>query len=206
MTFIEILTKVMEERHIKQSELARGCGLTDNAVSKWFKKDGSMKLENAIKVADFLNLSLDELSGRVPLYTEQLVSLPIVGAINAGSFTIESEDDWEGEYHTIPKYNLFGRKPSECVVLEVVGDSMKPLINNGELIIVHRQQTAVNGNIIVAYDSNQGGYTLKIFEQTRDKVYLKPANPEYKTYSYTRPGWDILQIYGICIYSERSFV
>ena len=83
---------------------------------------------------------------------------------------------------------------------------MEPLVHKGELLVVHRQPYAVNGNIVIAYDADQGGYTVKRFRQNGDSVVLEPANDKYKSYTYNNPTQQQLKIYGICLSAERSLI
>ncbi len=206
MTFPEILTKLMLEHDLSNVKMGKIVGVSDTAVMKWKKGISAPGLDTAAEIADYFGISLDELYGRKTQNTEQFFSLPLVGAINAGFFTIESEEEWSDRFQSVSLRALRGRAPKECVLLEVVGDSMEPLVHVGEMVVVHRQNTAVNGNIVVIWDETQGGYTMKTFHQDRDKVELIPANAQYEIYTYSRPEWSQLSIYGVCISAERSLV
>lgn len=206
MLLSENIDRLMKKLKLNNSQLSKEIGISDENIRKWRKGETLPSIPNAILLADYFNISLDELSGRKPLHTEQTIDLPLVGAVNAGSFIIENEEEWEGEYKSINTIQLKGRNPKECVLLKVSGDSMEPDIYQGETIVVHLQNTAANGQIVVAYDENEGGYTLKKFTQYRDEVRLVPSNPSYKEYIYDNPSWQQLKIWGICISNLRFYV
>ena len=90
--------------------------------------------------------------------------------------------------------------------MEVVGDSMSPYLLEGDVLIVHRQTYAVNGNIIVVYDPILNGYTVKKYQQNGDTVVLQPYNKDYKPIRYTRPTEQELNLYGVCVGLERKLV
>lgn len=205
MQFSEIMNSLMEEEGISNIQLGKEIGVSDVMIGQWRKGKSSPSLDKAVKIAEYFGVSLDMLSG-VSSHTERMVRLPLIGAVNAGAFTIESEDEWKGEYRPVSVKALHGRNKKECVLLEVSGDSMEPMIHKGELLVVHRQPIAVNGNIVVAYDADQGGYTIKRFAQHGDSVSLEPANTNYKTIRYINPDVQQLQIYGICLNGERSML
>lgn len=206
MTFQENLMKLMSKHDLSNVKMGKIVGVSDTAVMKWKKGTSVPGFDTAADIADYFGITLDELYGRTALNTEQTCSLPLVGAINAGVFSIENDDEWKETFYSVSLRALQGRSPDECVLLEVVGDSMEPLVHIGETVIVHRQNTAVNGNIVVVWDEAEGGYTMKTFHQDRDKVELIPANTQYKTYTYRRPEWSRLSIWGVCISAERSLV
>ncbi|MEK7558905.1 MAG: transcriptional repressor LexA [Patescibacteria group bacterium] len=69
--------------------------------------------------------------------------------------------------------------PGNYYALEVKGDSM---IDEGildkDIIVVRHQNTAENGNIVVAV--TEKGATLKTFRQKDGKIYLEPKNKRFK--------------------------
>lgn len=198
MTFQEILTNLMTEHDISNKALANEVGVSEEAVRKWRNGLSLPAIDKAGKVADFFRISLDYLSGRST--TEQVVSLPLLGSVSAGPMTIEtSEGTDSGEHRNVLRSDLHGRSAKNCVLLEISGDSMEPLYRKGDVVIVHRQPEAYNGNIVVAYDAVEGGYTVKEFFRTADRVELRAFNPKYKPFRYTNPEWAELRIFGVCL-------
>jgi repressor LexA len=98
--------------------------------------------------------------------------LPVVGTIAAGQ-PIEAYED--GSEVLWVEASL-GRHP-ENFVLRVRGHSMiGDGINDGDLVIVHPQDTAENGETVVALVGGNGA-TLKRFIRERGHIRLQPANP-----------------------------
>lgn len=63
--------------------------------------------------------------------------------------------------------------------LEVKGDSMiEDNILDGDTIVIRHQQTAENGDRVVAITEN--GATLKVFRKSGSKIYLEPRNHNLK--------------------------
>ena len=204
MLLSDNINRLMNEAGITNVDLGKELEISDETIRSWRKGTKVPTVDKLMKLADYFNVSLDALMGKY-VTTEQMITLPLVGAVNAGAFTIESEDDWQ-EFRDVSGNALHGRSKKECVLLEVVGESMEPLVHKGEMLVVHRQPYAVNGNIVIAYDSNQGGYTVKRFRQNGDTVILEPANDKFKSYTYTNPSQQQLKIYGICLSAERSLI
>ena len=204
MIFSENLTNLMLERDISNASLGKELGVSHESVRQW--KTGKMfpTIDKAIKLADFFGVTLDDLLGK-SLNTERLIALPLVGYISAGPFDILNEDQWD-ETRSVQCRLLAERPKKECVAMEVMGDSMMPYLLEGDVLVVHRQTYAVNGNIIVAYDPILNGYTVKKYNQTGDNVTLVPYNPEYKTLKYNNPNEQQLNLYGVCVGLERKLV
>ena len=62
--FGERLKEIREERGVSMSELARQMGTSQQNISRWEKGERVPSGETLIKLADFLNVSIDYLVGR----------------------------------------------------------------------------------------------------------------------------------------------
>lgn len=205
MVFADNLLNLMKESGINTIELGQILGVSDESISNWKKGKSVPKIDVAMKIAEYFGVSLDELLGK-PLNTERMIQIPLVGAVNAGIFSIENEEEWRNRFSSVSMRLLQGRNPKECVALEVVGESMSPLLLPGDVLIVHKQEMAYNGNIVIAYDANENGYTVKRFYRNSDTVVLDPVNKEYPQITYNRPSWKDLSLYGVCVGLERKLV
>ena len=103
---------------------------------------------------------------------EDVVDVPLLGKVTAGSpiEAIEMPD----EFFTLPTYLIPTHK--EVFTLKVWGESMiNAGIHDGDIIIVQRQTTANNGEIVVAMnDDNE--VTLKTFYKEDGYFRLQPEN------------------------------
>ena len=204
MIFGENLTILMQEQDISNVKLGKVLGVSDTAVMKWKRGEAVPAADKAMKMAEFFGVTFEELFGK-HITTERMISLPLVGVISAGPFEILNEDQWE-EKRSVQCRLLADRPKRECVTMEVVGDSMAPYLLEGDILVVHRQPYAVNGNIIVVYDPNLNGYTVKKYQQNGDSVVLHPYNKEYKPLKYNNPTEQQLNLYGVCVGLERKLV
>jgi repressor LexA len=104
------------------------------------------------------------------------IELPILGFIAAGE-PIETYTDPNATLQVAP-FLLSGTKKS--FVLQVKGSSMiEDGIFDGDYVVVEEQETANNGDIVVAL--LEGGVaTMKRFYKERDHVRLEPANSSMK--------------------------
>jgi len=106
-------------------------------------------------------------------------SFPIVGEIAAGG-PIEAYQDASHSV-TVPDIINTG---AETFVLRVRGDSMVDAhIMDGDLVVIRQQQTARDGDIVVA-QVDENAVTLKRFFKERDRIRLQPANAMYEPQYY----------------------
>jgi repressor LexA len=120
-----------------------------------------------------------ELSGRgpreAPRREEPRRALPLVGEIAAGG-PLLAEDNVE-EYLAVPE--LIERRGADFL-LRVKGDSMiEAGILDGDIVVVKREQTAENGDIVVALagtDETADEETVKRFFRENGRIRLQPEN------------------------------
>ena len=210
MLLSDNINRLMSSKGISNEKLANyisemsGENVSHETVRRWRSGKNVPPIDKAQYIAQYFALTLDALMG-LPVHTEQQIHLPLVGLVSAGAFDILNENEW-GEECTVGVQLLADRPKKECVSMKVIGDSMYPYLCENDVLVVHRQTYAVNGNIIVAYDPTLNGFTVKRYKQNGDSVLLEPFNADYKPIKYNNPTEQILQIYGVCVGMERKLV
>jgi repressor LexA len=118
---------------------------------------------------------------------DDVLDIPLHGRIAAGT-PIEALQGTD----TLPvPAALLG--PGEHYALEVAGDSMvEEGILDGDYALIHKQETARDGEIVVALINNEEA-TLKTFRREGQMIRLDPANRQYDPQRY-RP--EQIQIQG----------
>lgn len=98
--------------------------------------------------------------------------VPVVGKVTAGA-PITATENIE-EYFPLPAHFT---GDDDVFMLTVKGDSMiEAGIHDGDYVIVRQQQTAQNGDIVVAMTEDDEA-TVKTFYKERDHIRLQPENP-----------------------------
>jgi len=104
--------------------------------------------------------------------TLQGIELPLVGYIAAGQ-PIEANENLNESVKISPNL-ISGRK--RAFVLQVKGQSMiEDGILDGDYVVIEQQETAENGQIVVALLENSLA-TLKRFYKEKNRIRLEPAN------------------------------
>jgi len=104
-----------------------------------------------------------------PASAHRIKNIPIIGTVAAGKPSLAVEDI--EDYWPLPEDFISG----EGFMLKVRGDSMiEDGICDGDFVVVRRQNTADNGETVVAM--MEGEATCKRFYRERDSIRLQPAN------------------------------
>jgi repressor LexA len=100
------------------------------------------------------------------------VNVPIIGKVTAGQpiTAIENVEDY------FPLPDRYVSPDEQVFMLEVMGDSMiEAGILDGDYVIVRQQQSANNGDIVVAMTEDDEA-TVKRFFKEKDYIRLQPEN------------------------------
>ena len=125
------------------------------------------------------------------------VAIPVMGRIAAGT-PIEAI---QTHSHTVavPPEMLGG---GDHFALEVRGDSMiEAGIFDGDTVVIHKQPTANNGEIVVALVDDEEA-TLKRLRRKGNSVALEAANPAYETRIF---GPDRIKVQGRLVGLLRKY-
>ena len=105
---------------------------------------------------------------------EEIVKVPLLGKVTAG-MPIEAIEQPD-EYFSLPA-DILPRKET-IFTLKVSGLSMINVgILDGDIVIVQKQKTANNGDIVVAM-TEENEVTLKRFFKKEDHIRLQPENDQ----------------------------
>ncbi|TMV50294.1 transcriptional repressor LexA [Paenibacillus mesophilus] len=105
-------------------------------------------------------------------FSFSIARVPLIGKVTAGmpiTATENIEEYFPLPSHFVGDHNVF--------MLRVVGESMiEAGIHHNDYVIVKQQQTANNGDIVVAMTEDDEA-TVKTFYKERDHIRLQPENP-----------------------------
>ena len=160
-------------------EICKGVGLsspaTVHAHIKNLEKAGYLKNEsNKFRTIELLveNEYLEK--------NDDVIKVPLLGKITAGNpiEAIENPD----EFISLPA-NLIPAKET-IFTLKVSGESMiNAGILDGDIVIIQKQNTARNGDIIAAM-TPENEVTLKTFYKEKDHIRLQPENDTMEPFRF----------------------
>ncbi len=107
---------------------------------------------------------------------------PIVGRVICGD-PVEEEENVQ-EYIDLP-VSIFGS--GELFILQAYGDSMNQAgIDEGDYVVVRKQSTAHNGELVVALTNNENNLKRISFDDENKRIILSPEsdNPIHKPKAY----------------------
>ena len=176
-----ILKKLSSIYHVDYNDLLKKAGFED-------------LIENEKK-------EMLEKIGAIPLSDIETVKIPLLGTVKAGYDYLAQEN--------IVDYIAFkvdGSDKENYYALNVVGDSMEPLFDDGDTVIVHKQDDFENGqNCVVLINGNEA--TIKKVYKGNTGIELKAVNPYYPPRIFTEEEVKNLpvKVIGVVEKSIRNF-
>ena len=183
--FAERLKQARKSKRYSQAEISQLLGVTQQAVGKWETGRSTPDPQTIARLAEILGTTADVLLGlqqdaeNSPVVGRNAFSrytqceIPVIGTVRAGYGALAFEEDYGKEYASV-------KDPSNYFYLVVKGDSMEPRISDGDLALVHRQNTLDNGDLGVLVYGLDGEGTLKKYIQRGNAVVLHPFNTSYE--------------------------
>lgn len=177
---LKFIEKQINEKGYPPSvrEIGKAVGLSSTAtvhgyLAKLTKKGYIKKEDQKGRTLRVLKggLADNEKTSPKPLYNgRELVDVPVIGKITAGAPILAVENVTD----TFPiPIDFVGN--SESFMLTVRGESMiEAGILDGDYILVKRQNSARNGQIVVALIEDEA--TVKTFYKEKDYIRLQPEN------------------------------
>lgn len=174
--FSENLKKQAAIAGENQPDIAEVLGVTKSAVNAYFMGNKMPRMDRIKKLADHFDCNVSDLVDDKSIEDQiTAVAIPVLGTVPAG-VPIEAIQDILG-YEEIPKIMA---DTGEFFCLRVEGNSMYPLLYSGETIVIKKQETADNGDIVVALVDNEET-TVKRLKKVSDGIILEAENPEYNS-------------------------
>ncbi len=173
------LATLRKIKKVSQEKLAKELKVSRSTVAMWENNSNEPDNKTLIKIANYFDITVDELIGNESTPNKEGVKIPVFGHVAAGIPISAIEDiiDYEEITRDMAiKGEYFG--------LVLKGDSMEPRMTTGDVVIVRSQPTAETGDIAIVLIGNEEG-TCKKIKKTPEGIMLISLNPAYEPMFYS---------------------
>ena len=199
--FKEIFTKLCNERGLAPSAVCELVGLSNSAYSKW-DETSVPRTATLYRIAEYFNVSVAYLKGEedaIPADTtdfavEDMLNLrrvPIYETVSAGLGA--TADDRPTEY--IPLCFDSAYEADNTICIRVKGDSMAPIINNGDIVHVLKQDVVERGMMAVVLVDDEG--FVKYLDYGTGWIELVSQNQMYRTMRFEGADTERVRVVGV---------
>lgn len=176
---------------IKEARIKKGLSQTELAEQLGYKSRSSInKIEVAgrdiprsqiVKIAKILDVTPAYLMGweddkpnAAPLAENKIYQIPVFSSVSAGFGAYACSDIID----YMPLFIENSADVPDMLCIKVTGQSMFPKIEDGDIIIVRKQDSVDSGSIAVVLVDNEEGFVKKVVYD-QETIELHSINPEY---------------------------
>lgn len=200
---------LLNESEFDQKYFAEQIGVKPQTISDW--KAGRNKSYTKLiePIADFFGVTVDYLLGKSPVRhggmeiisnDEKLIKLPIIGKVAAGYDALAEENHIGVE---LVSADLIS-DGYEYAWLKVKGDSMSPLILDGDLVLIRLQEEVDSGDIAVVIVDEENGVIKRVKYGTNKVSLISENSEEYPPRVFVGKESNRLRIWGKAIDLRRK--
>ena len=181
MTFGNILKKLRQDNNMTQDELAKKIDTSRSNIANYENGKNMPSVDILEKLSKLFDCTTDYLLGKSDNRNSDvpISKIPVLGTVKAGY-------DWLAEENIVDYITLKENIPNvdEYYALRITGDSMLPLLAEGDLVIVHDQDDVESGQTAVILINGEEA-TVKKVVKTNEGIELHAMNPYYPVKKFT---------------------
>lgn len=200
--FKKIFIRLCNERGVAPTTVCREIGLSNAAFSCW-TDDSIPRKTTLLKIAKYFNVTVDYLLGKedTPLPQDttgftvadqsKVHMVPVYDTVSAGFGT--TAEDKPTEYIPMSFESEYDAENTICI--RVKGDSMAPVINNGDIVHVFKRDFIERGYMAVVLVDDEG--FVKYLDYGTGWIELVSQNPMYRTMRFEGPELERVRVVGL---------
>ena len=212
------LKQARELRHITLEEAGKKVDVHKSTVLRWENGETEkIKLPIIETLASYYNVNpvwlmgydvpmentedMLKKIGAIPLSEIETTKIPVLGKVKAGYNYLAQENIID-----YIAFNIDGADKENYYALYVIGDSMEPLFDDGDIVIVHKQDDFNNGDNCVILINGDEATIKKVYKGTTG-IKLQAVNPYYPPRIFTEEEIRDLpvKVIGVVEKSIRNF-
>ena len=178
--FSRNLRKYMRLNNKDRNDVARDLEIPYSTLTDWYNGNIYPRIDKIQILANYFGIQKSDL---VESNSNSNKSIPILGTVKAGYNWLAEENviGYITDRDTIKDYE---KNINEYFALKVTGDSMLPLLSDGDLVIVHDQDDVESGQTAVILINGEEATVKKVIK-TNEGIELHAMNPYYPIKKFT---------------------
>ncbi len=204
------LRQCREESHETLEQIGQLAGVNKSTVMRWERGDtAKINLPTIHSLAAHFHVNplwlqglTDDPSESSPSrFSAEVVPVPVIGAVRAGCGGVVFEEP----IGTEPVDAATLHSGEDYFWLQVSGDSMTPLINDRDMVLVRRQESVDSGRYAVVLVDGEEGLVKRVV-YSDDWIELQSVNPYYPPRRFEGADVQQITVVGLVIESKHKFL
>lgn len=193
MIFASNLKRIMQEKNIKNKDLATAVGLSEPAISNYITMFSMPRAELLSKIAEALQVSVDELirapktTLREDATTPLQFEVPLFSAIISNSDQVYRNDNFDGNF-TVP-FPVFG--DHNCYAVKIYNDLLcSSGIAHGSVVLFAADTEVRNGQFAAVLLKGEKKVVIRRVTFQKEKITLS-TDESFVSYSNKKKDTEI---------------
>lgn len=177
--FSKNLQYYMELNNKTRTDVCRDLDIPYSTFTDWCNANIYPRIDKIEMLANYFDIKKSDLVENKSIKEVNVYKIPILGTVKAGY-------NWLAEENIIDYITIKETMPNikEYFALRITGDSMLPLLSDGDLVIVHSQDDVESGQTAVILINGEEATVKKIIK-TNEGIELHAMNPYYPVKKFT---------------------
>ncbi|MDO4589291.1 MAG: XRE family transcriptional regulator [Fusobacterium sp.] len=199
------LKNLRKEFNYTQKDMGSLLGITTSAYGFYEQGRTEPTLDILEKLSNIFSVSIDYILGnddvrlKNEIKIDNVVKLPVLGSVRAGTGGWAIEEVIGHEY----AFNLHD-DTSDYYYLKVKGDSMEPRISEGDLALVRKQSDVESGDLAIVLINGDEGVIKKVVKKD-GRLELHSFNAYYPVRVFSGQALQDVSIIGKVINTTRHW-
>lgn len=195
----------MDKNSIDRNKLCEDLNFKYSTVCEWLSAKKYPRMDKIEILANYFNINKSDLIEETPiskltlktsvghiLDNKDIRMIPVFESVSAGFGAYADEKIIE----YIPLHIQNSYDADNMLAIKVIGNSMYPKIEDGDIIAVRKQSDFENGQIAVVLVDGDEGLVKKIYQE-QNKITLVSCNPEYPDKVFIGEEIERLSVVGV---------
>ena len=204
MDSLSKIISLMNERGIDNKTMASFLGLDRQVVTDWKARRSKSYTKYIYQIATLLGVQVHELlddvvelkippprSNTHPLAQDGVHLAPLFENVSAG-FGAFAESQ---VIDHIPIYVTKKAEAEQTICIRVRGDSMAPVICDGDIVQVRKQDSVISGSVAVVMVEDEG-FVKSVYYEEGKWLELRSENPDYPPMRFEGSSIDNVRVVG----------
>ena len=177
--FSKNLQYYMELNNKTRTDVCRDLDIPYSTFTDWCNANIYPRIDKIEMLANYFDIKKSDLVEDKSIKDTNILKIPILGTVKAGY-------NWLAEENIVDYITIKESMPNikEYFALRITGDSMLPLLSEGDLVIVHSQDDVESGQTAVILINGEEATVKKIIK-TNEGIELHAMNPYYPIKKFT---------------------
>ena len=178
----KILKKLLFDKGIKPADLAREVNLPSPTVHRLVTGKSTRPYKSSLNpIADFFSISVDELTGEVPLKSnENATTLKTIHYLPL--LSLENLENDINDKKIVENIPFTGNISKNGYAIMLNDSSMEPLFSRGSMLLFDPEKTFKDRSYVLVKLHESSAPVFRQLIIDLDRRYLKPLNPDLNTF------------------------